>query len=226
MTGSTDTTRQPVTSSCIDAQSLASRFEGAKRVAGGWIAKCSYHKDKSPSLKISDGRKATVLYCHAGCPSDEVLAAVGVRKDWLFHDFDPDRSGGSMSANLAYKRMLAEHEPPKLSDVDYLADIMWEAIAIPNMGNCNEATLSESLWGEASALAGVEWPWLMALEFDEAMGYAVLVRQGPLFTFLRPLWEHLGRPDWRELADMASDAMHRTYVERRPLRSKPVRRLR
>lgn len=50
-----------------------------RQQSGGWIACCPAHEDRSPSLSIraaEDGR--VLLHCHAGCPTEAVLRALGL----------------------------------------------------------------------------------------------------------------------------------------------------
>lgn len=64
-----------------------------------WMACCSAHEDKSPSLAIkqtSDGM--VLLKCFAGCSTEEVLGAIGMTFDDLYpekpyaeHARKPDR---------------------------------------------------------------------------------------------------------------------------------------
>ena len=65
-------------------ENLISRLH-AKRSGKAWKAKCPAHDDREPSLSIdegSDGR--ALLKCHAGCPTDDVIAALGVTYRDLF----------------------------------------------------------------------------------------------------------------------------------------------
>ena len=58
-------------------------------------ARCPCHDDRSPSLSIglrADGR-GVVLTCHAGCPSADVLAAVGWEMPMLYDDHWEHRGG-------------------------------------------------------------------------------------------------------------------------------------
>lgn len=46
----------------------------------GGSARCPAHEDSNPSLSYGEGTKRPVtLYCHAGCSTDAVLAALGLR---------------------------------------------------------------------------------------------------------------------------------------------------
>lgn len=60
-------------------------LQGAKKSAGGWIAKCPAHDDKIQSLKVdrgSDGR--ALLKCHAGCSVEDILYRLSLSKGDLF----------------------------------------------------------------------------------------------------------------------------------------------
>lgn len=52
---------------------------------GRWLARCPAHADKSPSLSIrelDDGR--VLMHCFTGCPTADILAAVGLEFSDLF----------------------------------------------------------------------------------------------------------------------------------------------
>jgi len=59
-------------------------------IVAKWTACCPGHDDKNPSLGIAltaDGR--VLIFCHAGCTADHVLASVGL----AWRDLAPDASG-------------------------------------------------------------------------------------------------------------------------------------
>jgi hypothetical protein len=71
----------------VDTDSFLSRFTKVRGGNGKWSACCPAHEDRDPSLSIGihpDGR--ILINCHAGCPPDEVLAAVGLTLSDLFPD--------------------------------------------------------------------------------------------------------------------------------------------
>lgn len=53
----------------------------------GWVARCPAHEDKAPSLRIDEADGKTLLRCHAGCDTRDVLSALGLQMTDLF---DPD----------------------------------------------------------------------------------------------------------------------------------------
>lgn len=63
---------------------LISRFPKVRKIADGFMVSCPAHADKNPSLHISEKGGKLLLFCHAGCDTDEILAKVGVKKADLF----------------------------------------------------------------------------------------------------------------------------------------------
>ena len=75
---------------------------GAKECPnGGWIAKCPAHDDNNPSLSIAKGNDNHILLkCHAGCKTEDVLAAKGL----TWKDIMPERVG-----NSNHSKVVAEY---------------------------------------------------------------------------------------------------------------------
>ena len=60
-------------------------FPNAQRHGQQYMALCPAHGDRNPSLAISEGERGKILvHCHAGCPTDNVLLAVGLSETDLF----------------------------------------------------------------------------------------------------------------------------------------------
>ena len=58
---------------------LLARLPDAKRNGKGWKARCPAHDDLNPSLSIHEGADGRVLmYCHAGCDTSAIVAALGL----------------------------------------------------------------------------------------------------------------------------------------------------
>jgi hypothetical protein len=53
-------------------------------------AQCPAHEDGTPSLSVTDGQSRVLMRCHAGCDTDDVLAALGLTRADLF-DGPPER---------------------------------------------------------------------------------------------------------------------------------------
>ena len=59
---------------------ILSRLPDAKRNGHGWQARCPAHEDQNPSLSIADGDDGrALLKCHAGCATEDVVAALNLR---------------------------------------------------------------------------------------------------------------------------------------------------
>ena len=66
---------------------LLSRLRRVRRSGDGWVARCPAHEDRSPSLSVREGLGGRVLvYCHAGCRTHDVVAAIGLTMRDLFAD--------------------------------------------------------------------------------------------------------------------------------------------
>jgi hypothetical protein len=64
---------------------VLAKLPGAKRSGNGWRARCPAHEDEHPSLSVGVGRDGRVLLrCHAGCPLEAILAALGLSAADLF----------------------------------------------------------------------------------------------------------------------------------------------
>ena len=64
---------------------VLSCFKNAKKTKGGWIVTCPCHDDKKQSLSISEAKNGVVLiYCHAGCLTEDILKTVGLEMKNLF----------------------------------------------------------------------------------------------------------------------------------------------
>lgn len=63
----------------IPEAALLGHFESVKRRGDGeWMALCPAHGDRNPSLHITRREDRWLLCCHAGCDTDDVLAAAGL----------------------------------------------------------------------------------------------------------------------------------------------------
>lgn len=80
---------------------------------GRGMCRCPAHEDRTPSLSVSLGRRAILFHCFAGCPNEEVIAALGrqgVRARELF-----DGSGEALP------------ESPRQEGADRNACQLWRA---------------------------------------------------------------------------------------------------
>ncbi|MQM37687.1 hypothetical protein KBTX_01689 [wastewater metagenome] len=76
------------------AATLLPRLERVRELGPGrWIARCPAHDDRSPSLSVRETDDATILvHCWAGCPSADVVAALGLELSDLFPPRRDDRA--------------------------------------------------------------------------------------------------------------------------------------
>jgi len=66
------------------AESLAQRCARPRRTRTGWQACCPAHEDRTPSLSITPQDEKVLLYCHAGCTAEAMVAALGLAMRDLF----------------------------------------------------------------------------------------------------------------------------------------------
>lgn len=60
--------------------------------SGQWSARCPAHDDRRSSLSVSIGEGGRVLLnCHAGCPAEKIVTALGLSMKDLFVDKPPER---------------------------------------------------------------------------------------------------------------------------------------
>ena len=78
-----------------DAAAIARLCKKPRQTSGGWQACCPAHDDKKPSLSIADGNTATVLRCHAGCKTSEILASLDLGYKDISHQWKPSKTNGT-----------------------------------------------------------------------------------------------------------------------------------
>lgn len=87
----------------LDAQGCS-----PKATADGLTAKCPAHDDKNPSLSVDSGNDGRVLlHCHAGCPTEAVVAALGLTLRDLF-DFADDLAHQGVPNGLVARERLSK----------------------------------------------------------------------------------------------------------------------
>jgi replicative DNA helicase len=61
------------------AARILDQLDGVKGAGmNRWVARCPSHPDREPSLSIADAGGRTLIYCHAGCQTVDVLGALGL----------------------------------------------------------------------------------------------------------------------------------------------------
>ena len=62
---------------------ILSRFQVMKRGTGKAQCICPAHVDTKASLTLTDGNDRALIKCHAGCSTEEVVIAAGLKmSDW------------------------------------------------------------------------------------------------------------------------------------------------
>lgn len=85
-------------------KTVISRLEGAREIDGHYFAFCPVHDDRKASLSITEGVDGRVLiYCHAGCEPETILAKIGLSwKDLYPSDKSEYRSTSKIVAEYNY----------------------------------------------------------------------------------------------------------------------------
>lgn len=65
----------------MTAADIARELQG-RRSGTEYVARCPSHQDRNPSLSIRDAGNQLLVYCHAGCSQDAVIAALRGRGLW------------------------------------------------------------------------------------------------------------------------------------------------
>ncbi len=68
----------------MNAETIRSRLQGARRSGGGWVARCPAHTDRNPSLSIREESGRILVHCFAGCSVEAICAALGIEIRDLF----------------------------------------------------------------------------------------------------------------------------------------------
>ena len=79
---------------------ILSRLECVKKTADGHIARCPAHDDKTPSLSVTEKGDRVLLKCFAGCTTESVCAAAGVKLADLFNGEKPRRNGSTAKPQI------------------------------------------------------------------------------------------------------------------------------
>lgn len=117
-----------------DAASIA-RLLGGTREGAGYLCRCPVkghgkgRGDKRPSLSVSDGRRAVVAHCFAGCKPKDVIAALAQLA-----------AAPAALIETPFTKFASRPAPPKTKTTIELALRLWKA-AIPVAGTPAETYL-------------------------------------------------------------------------------------
>lgn len=125
--------REPGRSESEPVRRVLERLERVRATGPArWTARCPAHEDRSPSLSLretSDGK--ALLFCHAGCRTEAVVAALGLRMADLFTTGEPGGPATAWVATGGASRRVPRTQPsrPPWSDFDRIAppDGFWPA---------------------------------------------------------------------------------------------------
>jgi len=96
---------------------ILSRFQVKRSYRDKAQCICPSHHDKEASLTISKGEKGTVVHCHAGCETADILGAVGLSLKDLFDD-DPIQNTGER-----WRAYVEGREKRQIEDVYKYVDL-------------------------------------------------------------------------------------------------------
>jgi hypothetical protein len=105
----------------------------AKAVKHGdtWAMRCPAHEDRQASLTVKKGRKATLMYCHAGCTAHAILEELGHTVNQLYHDYNTDDAQPDSATSLKLRQMMRDSVAPtmrELAPAHTLEDVIWPVI--------------------------------------------------------------------------------------------------
>lgn len=90
---------------------ILSRLEGVKGRDGKYMARCPNHGDSNPSLSVSLGSDNKILLkCFAGCPTEDIVGAMGLTMKDLFADIKPNEAFPAYGEAKAYQPATQESE--------------------------------------------------------------------------------------------------------------------
>lgn len=84
------------------AAEIAARLDG-KRTATGWACRCPAHEDGKASLSVTEAEGGKILvHCHAGCSTQDVVAALGLKMSDLMPPKDEANARSRIEAVYPY----------------------------------------------------------------------------------------------------------------------------
>ncbi|MBT6485516.1 MAG: DUF3987 domain-containing protein [Planctomycetaceae bacterium] len=98
---------------------VLSKLSEAKQTSSGGMARCPAHEDRSPSLSISEGDDGRVLlHCHAGCKTEDVVSAIGLKMADLMPPERSKRKGKVQPASNSRRKKKPQSKSKTDSTVD------------------------------------------------------------------------------------------------------------
>lgn len=76
----------------MNIDEILKKLQGVFETSNGWGAGCPAHDDAKQSLSIAVDGPKTLLFCHAGCATTDIVAAMGLQMRDLFTDGNGKRT--------------------------------------------------------------------------------------------------------------------------------------
>ena len=96
------------------AADIARILDARPAGTGRWMARCPAHEDRTPSLAMREAEEGrTLIHCHAGCLTEDVLTAAGLSWADLWPEDHPDRRIARQLVRAAYGRPEHERDPAR-----------------------------------------------------------------------------------------------------------------
>jgi hypothetical protein len=70
----------------MKVEAIVNKLDGVFETRNGWQGHCPAHDDRKASLSIGTDGGKTLLHCHAGCATEEVVRALGLQMRDLFSE--------------------------------------------------------------------------------------------------------------------------------------------
>jgi putative DNA primase/helicase len=75
----------------MNTEEILNKLEAVSETSNGWQARCPAHDDAKASLSIAEDGGKTLMRCHAGCETTDVVEAMGLKMRDLFPDEAEER---------------------------------------------------------------------------------------------------------------------------------------
>jgi DNA primase len=79
---------------------ILARLKSVKGNGNQYTALCPAHDDKSPSLAVSVKNGKILLHCHANCPKEKIVAAIGLEMKDLFTEERPTPTNSKLKRDI------------------------------------------------------------------------------------------------------------------------------
>lgn len=90
----------------MNYEDILSHFQIVRRYRDKAQCRCPCHDDKQASLTITRGKRCILLHCHAGCRFEDIMQAVGLKKQDLFYEDKPPSSNWRVYIEAREKRRI------------------------------------------------------------------------------------------------------------------------